>query len=141
MMRINSTEATFPFFSRNDFQGQPSSRVYRPYKAFEIILDRVLGERVRADGACAVDLWCALANIRWSGPDGMDVSYGFRRAGEVVSWVREEEDYLTWYYSGEPGYVAAWIEGALAGAGWSWSRLEPDAADTGEVSDDRQRLA
>ncbi|MCI1141192.1 hypothetical protein MOP88_00655 [Sphingomonas sp. WKB10] len=91
MMRINSTEATFPFFSRNDFQGQPSSRVYRPYKAFEIILDRVLGERVRADGACAVDLWCALANIRWSGPDGMDVSYGFRRAGEVVSWVREEE--------------------------------------------------
>ena len=64
MMQINSTEATFPFFSRNDFQGQPSSRVYRPYKAFEIILDRVLGERVRADGACAVDLWCALANIR-----------------------------------------------------------------------------
>ena len=136
MMRINSTEATFPFFSRNDFQGQPSSRVYRPYKAFEIILDRVLGERVRADGACAVDLWCALANIRWSGPDGMDVSYGFRRAGEVVSWVREEGDYLTWYCSGEPGHVATWIDRALAVAGWSWRRLEPDAADTNERADD-----
>ncbi len=134
-------EAAFPFFSRSDFQDQPSSRAYRHYKAFEAVLDRILGDRVREDGACGVDLWCALANIRWRSPDGEVASYGFRRAGEVVAWVREEGDYLTWYCSGEPGHVAAWIEGALAGAGWSWSRLEPDAARTGNVPDDSQRLA
>lgn len=120
-------EAAFPFFARDDFQGQPSSRAYRPYKAFEATIDHLLGERVRSNGACGVDLWCALANVRWSGPDGMDVSYGLRRAGEVVSWVREEGDYLTWYCSGEPGHVATWIEEALAIAGWTWERLEPDA--------------
>lgn len=134
-------EATFPFFSHLDFEGQPSSRAYLPYKIFETVLDRVLGERVRADGACGVDLWCALANIRWLGPDDMEVSYGFRRAGQAVAWVREEGDDLTWYCSGEPGHVAPWIESALAEAGWSWRRLEPDAADTSEVPDDSQRLA
>ena len=133
-------EAAFPFFSRTDFQGQPSSRAYRPSKAFEAVLDRLLGEQVRADGACGVDLWCALTNTRWFGPDGVEVSYGFRRAGHAVAWVREEGDDLTWYCSGEPGQVAQWIEEVLAGAGWSWRRLEPDAADTREVPDDSQRL-
>ena len=70
-------------------------------------LDRLLGEQVRADGACGVDLWCALTNTRWFGPDGVEVSYGFRRAGHAVAWVREEGDDLTWYCSGEPGQVVA----------------------------------
>lgn len=113
-------EAAFPFFSRNDVSGQPSSRLYRPYKRFEAVLDRVLGDRVRADGACGVDLWCALANIDWHGPNGETVSYGFRRAGDLVAWIREEGDGLTWYGSGTPGEVAGWIGAALGREGWSW---------------------
>ena len=42
-----------PFFDKDDFRGVASSRVRRPYKLFEACLDETLGERVRADGACA----------------------------------------------------------------------------------------
>lgn len=140
-MPADPMEAAFPFFSRSDFQNQPSSCVYRPYKTFEAVLDRILGERVRADGACGVDLWCALANICWRGPGGEIVSYGFRRAGDVVAWVREEGDYITWYCSGEPWQVAGWIGDALAEAGWSWALSDTDITDSGDVTEGGQRLA
>jgi hypothetical protein len=81
-------EAAFPLFSRSDFEGEASDRAYRFYKVFEAVIDQVVGDRVRADGACGVDLWCALANVEWRGPDEEKVSYPFRRAGEVVAWVR-----------------------------------------------------
>ena len=109
-----------PFNQSHDLRGVPSSRAYRPYKAFEITLDRVVGEKVRADGACAVDLWCALANIEWHGPEQVRVAYSSRKAGDVVAWVREDGDYLTWYCSGEPGVVSDWIGQSLNKAGWSW---------------------
>lgn len=116
----NSMEVIFPFFSREDFEGVPSSRAYRPRKQFEAAVDRAVGDQVRSDGACGVDLWCALANVEWHGPDGEIVSYTFRGAGSLVAWVREEGDYIEWYDSGEPGVVASWISGALANEGWRW---------------------
>ncbi len=109
------------FITRSDHEGISSSRVHRPYKAFEIIVDRVLGDRVRADGGCGVDLWCALANVEWRSPDGFTVSYSFRRAGELVAWVREEGDEMDWYCSDAPAVVADWISDAMADAGWSWT--------------------
>lgn len=98
----------------------PSSRVFRHRKLFELAVDRLLGDRVRADGAAAIELWCALANIEWIAPDGEVVSYSQRAAGEMVAWVREEGDYIDWYCSGESGRVAPWIEQALAGEQWTW---------------------
>ena len=47
------------FSGKDDLRGVASSRVRRPYKLFETLLDDALGDRVRADGACGVDLWCA----------------------------------------------------------------------------------
>ena len=108
-----------PFFSRHDFQGIPSSLARRPWKRFEALLDQNLGERIRADGACGVDLWCALANVEWHGPEGQTISYSFRQAGDVVAWVREDVGGLEWYCSGEAGIVADWIAHDLAKAGWS----------------------
>lgn len=99
----------------------PSSRAHRTYKEFEAAIDRVIGDRIRSDGAFAVDLWSALANVEWRGPEGRSVSYSFRRAGEVVVWIREEGDYLDWYCCTEPGIVADWISDALAAEGWSWT--------------------
>ena len=116
----NSMEVIFPFFSRVDFEGVPSSRAYRPRKQFEAAVDRAVGDQVRSDGACGVDLWCALANVEWHGPDGEIVSYTFHGAGSLVAWVREEGDYIEWYDSGEPDVVASWISGALANEGWRW---------------------
>ena len=114
-------EAIFPFFSREDFEGVPSSRAYRARKQFEAVVDRAIGDRMRSDGGCGVDLWSALTNVEWHGSDDQIVSYSFRAAGDLVTWVREEGNYIEWYCSGEPGIVAAWISGALAREGWSWA--------------------
>ncbi len=96
-------EVTFPFFSREDFEGVPSSLTHRPRKQFEAAVDRAVGDRVRFDGACGADLWSALTNVDWHGPDGQIVSYSFRTAGDLVAWVREEGDYIEWFCGDEPG--------------------------------------
>lgn len=109
------------FFTRSDFEGVASTRAHRPTKQFEAILDRLFGERVRADGAFGVDLWCALADVEWRNGQGETVCYSHRVAGEVVAWVREDGCYLEWYASGEAGEVADWIGEALSDAGWTRS--------------------
>ena len=62
------------FFARDDFAGVASTRVHWPAKQFEVILDRMFGDRVRADGAFGVDLWCALAGIEWRNRQGETVT-------------------------------------------------------------------
>jgi hypothetical protein len=111
----------FPFFDKSDFAGVPSQRSKRPIKEFEAAIDRAVGDLVRADGACGVDLWSALANVRWHASNGAVVSYSFREAATLVAWVREEGDYILWYCSGPPGVVAPWIGEAMAVEGWSWT--------------------
>lgn len=111
------------FMERKDLVAVPSTRTRRWPKAFELIVDRVLGERIRADGAAAVDMWSSLANVEWRELEGARVSYSFRAAGDLVAWVREEGDYIDWYCSGPVSVVAPWIEEALAQEGWSWSAL------------------
>lgn len=114
-------EVTFPFFNREDFEGVPSSLVYRPRKQFEAAVDRAVGDRIRSDGACGADLWSALSNVEWRDPDGQTVSYSFRAAGDLVAWVREEGDYIEWFCGDAPGVVASWIGDALAAEGWSYT--------------------
>ncbi|WP_200922251.1 hypothetical protein [Sphingomonas sp. Leaf23] len=107
------------FSGKDDLRGVASSRVRRPYKLFEALLDDALGDRVRADGACGVDLWCAIAGVTWQGPGGQEVRYSFRQAGDVVAWIREEADGFDWYCSGESGNVADWIARILRQSGWA----------------------
>lgn len=114
-------EVTFPFFSREDFKGVPSSLVNRPRKQFEAAVDRTVGDRVRSEGACGADLWSALTNVEWQGPDGQIIFYSFRTAGDLVAWVREEGDYVEWFCGDDPGVVASWIGDALAAEGWSYA--------------------
>lgn len=111
------------FNDRDRLKGVSSSRHFRHRKLFELTVDRLLGDRVRADGTAAIDLWSALANIEWIAPDGGIVRYSQRAAGEMVAWIREEGDYIDWYCSGESGRVAPWIEAALVDEGWSWQLM------------------
>ena len=99
----------------------PSRRLLRPIKNFEATIDRAVGEEVRADGACGVELWSALVGIQWHAANGVVVSYTSRQAAELVAWVREEGDSLLWYCSGPIGDVAPWISAAMATEGWTWS--------------------
>lgn len=113
------------FFEREDWEGVASPRRLKSHKAFEMMIERVLGERIRTDGALAVDLWSALANIEWHGPDDAVVRYSFRSAGDLIAWVREDGCYLDGYCSGPAEVVAPWINDALATEGWTWA---PDRA-------------
>lgn len=108
------------FTERKDVAGVPSARTGRARKVFEAQLDAALGESVRADGSCALDLWSALTNVVWHGPTGEVVRYSSREAGEVVAWVREEGDTINWFCGDPSGQVANWISDAMAGSGWKW---------------------
>ena len=108
------------FTERKDVAGVSSARTGRARKVFEAQLDAALGERIRADGACACDLWSALAGVEWHGPAGEVVRYSFREAGGVVAWVREEGDYIDWFCGDLSGQVSDWISNAMVGSGWKW---------------------
>jgi hypothetical protein len=98
------------------------------YGAFEQAVDRALGDRVRASQEDAVALWSALANVDWYGPNGIEVSYSFRAAGDLVATLRRDEGrmtYMNYYCQGPAGEVATWIEEALATEGWAYYQ-EPD---------------
>jgi hypothetical protein len=104
------------FVERDDMVGVSSSRAGRWKKQFELTVDRVLGDRIRADGAYAIAMWSALANVEWHGPEDVSVSYSFRTAGDLVAWVREEGDYLDWYCAG------ARCRGRSVDRGGPWAR-------------------
>lgn len=108
------------FSDREESSGAPSIRGRRFHKLFEQTVDRLLGERIRADGALAIDMWSALANVDWRGPNDAVVRYSFRAAGDMVAWIREDGSYMDWYCSGPIGVVSPWISEALAVEGWSW---------------------
>lgn len=118
------------FLGYDDWKDVESTRRRKSHKAFELALERLLGERIRADGACAVEMWSALANVGWHASDGDIVSYSFREAGDLVAWLREEGDYMDWYCSGDVGVVAPWIGDALAAEGWSWTTTEGNIASS-----------
>ena len=77
-----------PFFDKSDFAGVPSQRSKRPIMEFEAAIDRAVGELLRADGACGVDLWSA-----WPTFDGM------HRMGPLFPTLFEKRPHLS------PGYV------------------------------------
>lgn len=109
------------FSEREDWEGVVSLRRQKGPKMFELTVERLLGEQVRADGARAVELWSSLANVEWRGPDDAVVTYSFRSAGDLIAWVREDGCYLDWYCSGPVGVVSRWISDALAAEGWTWT--------------------
>ena len=90
------------------------------HERFEELLDEVLGERIRGDDVCAVELWLALAGTVWQGPKAEKVCYSMRSAGEVVAQIRKEGEYTDWYMSGPTCQVADWIAADLAKHGCTW---------------------
>jgi hypothetical protein len=91
------------------------------YGAFEQLVERVFGERLRASEPDAKAFWGALANIEWKGPDDSEVAYSFRAAGDLMAAIRSDEGTMTYmnYYCAAPdGVVPEWVAEPMAREGW-----------------------
>lgn len=105
--------------------------------AFEMTVDRLFGDRMRAapvgegffsEGDWQSNIcrqwWSALANVDWHHTNGDTASYSFRAAGDLIAAIRGQGDYLDWYCSGPYATVTQEISDAMAAEGWSWTADE-----------------
>jgi hypothetical protein len=91
---------------------------------FEQLCEHLFGEQMRADESLALDMWCALSNVDWTGPNGEEIGYSFRAAGDLVAALRRDgSDYMSWYCCGPDGMVTARIADPLLTAGWTYDIL------------------
>ena len=105
------------------FGGVTGGRALDPADAFETTVDRVLGDKIKADEQMARDMWSALANIEWKHENGDTAGYTFRAAGDLVAAIRGSGDYLDWYCSGPDGHVTDSIAQALRAQGWTYEPM------------------
>lgn len=99
--------------------GVPAGRALNEADAFEMAVNRALGDRIRESDETASAMWSALANMDWQHTNGDTAGYSFRAAGDLVAAVRGSGDYMDWYCSGPLAYVSDEILTALAAEGWS----------------------
>jgi len=105
--------------------GSPTGREIEPGYEPEVALNSVLGDRIREDDDLACDVWAALANIEWIGPDGRAWGYSFRAAGDAIAAIRNETGdmpYMRWYCSAVDGIVTDEISDAMLSVGWKWRK-------------------
>jgi hypothetical protein len=87
--------------------------------AFEIMIVRVFGERMKSDEELCSQIWSALANVEWYHPASHDsASYSFRAAGDLIAAIRRTGCYLDWYLVGPYAIITEEIRRTFKKEGW-----------------------
>jgi len=89
-----------------------------PTDLFEVAVNRVLGDKIRADEEVGRDVWSAITNVNWIHTNGDTASYSFRRAGDLLAAICGRGNYMDWYCRSNAGVVSAEISAAMAAEGW-----------------------
>lgn len=114
-------EAPFPTGVRLHGGGLMEVRAIQQDVAFEVALDLALGDMLRGLSRITPtgeQLWGALTNRVWIGPNGEREAYTFRAAGDLVAAIMREGCYLDWYCSWKPGGLVPWIGALMLWSGW-----------------------
>lgn len=80
--------------------------------------------KVKASDVYAKALYAALCNMQWQQIDVLSIlknefwGASWRAAGGIIADLRNEGDYMDWYYSGNEGHVVDEIHDDLARLGW-----------------------
>lgn len=105
-------------------------RAFNPEDLFEATVERVFGERLRAEGKghgwwdfsappmLGSRIYGSITNQDWQHENGDTAGYSFRAAGDLVAAIVGEGDYLDWYCSAPEGVVDEEVAAALAKEGW-----------------------
>lgn len=94
--------------------------------AFEMAVNRALGDEIRFNDAIAREMWSALANVEWKHENGDTASYTFRAAGDMIAAIRGSGMYMDWYCSGPYATISSRIENAMSSEGWIPDDDDPD---------------
>lgn len=89
--------------------------------AFILDLERLFGDRVRADNAFAYDLYCAIAQVDWEHPTKGRSGFTYRGAEAVLDEIGRRDMKL--YIEPDSGTVSEEISTALRHLGWRWLSL------------------
>lgn len=98
--------------------GAWDGREIREDDAFEVAVERALGDAIRSDEQVGHEMWSALANVDWVHENGDDAGYTFRAAGDLVAAIRGSGMYMDWYCASPSGVVSERVEKAMATQGW-----------------------
>jgi hypothetical protein len=96
-----------------------ASRINELERDFEKDLWDTLGDKIKKDANFAQAAYASLCNVDWENEDGSKYSISWRGAGGLISQIRKEGDYLSWYCSGNEGHVNDELEDAMKSLGWT----------------------
>ena len=90
-------------------------------------LETEFGNLIRSSDEFCKELWSALTNTDWNGPDGNPAynlfGVSFRAAGGIIADIRGSGNYMHWYCESPSGIVSKRISDGMAKYGWSHTQL------------------